>query len=127
LHQKEGPGERTLGKPWSWGPRLHLAWRYVTVSQCFGDISTPYSKTNSFAIMESNTEQFSERVRVLANSILERFNEEQVTPQEAGYVILALAHRLMTVLEKDPEERQNFVLQFISLVNQYLAGDLEEA
>jgi len=76
--------------------------------------------------MESNTEQFSERVRVLAN-ILERFNEEQVTPQEAGYVILALAHRLMTVLEKDPEERQNFVLQFISLVNQYLAGDLEEA
>ena len=76
--------------------------------------------------MDPNDEKFSERVRLLANSILERFNEEQVTPQEAGLVILALAHRLMTVLEKNPEERQNFVLQFISLVNQYLAGELEE-
>lgn len=76
--------------------------------------------------MDPNDEKFSERVRALANSILERFNEEQVTPQEAGLVILALAHRLMTVLEKNPEERQNFVLQFISLVNQYLAGELEE-
>jgi len=76
--------------------------------------------------MDPFSEEFSERVRVLANSILERFNEEQVTPQEAGYVILALAHRLMTVLEKNPADRQNFVLQFISLVNQYLAGELEE-
>jgi len=76
--------------------------------------------------MDQNPEEFSERVRLLANSILERFNEEQITPQEAGWVILALAHRLMTVLEKNPTERQNFVLQFISLVNQYLAGDLEE-
>ncbi|MFW6126882.1 MAG: hypothetical protein ACOC6K_01575 [Thermodesulfobacteriota bacterium] len=76
--------------------------------------------------MDPTDEKFTERVRLLANSILERFNEENVTPQEAGLVILALAHRLMTVLEKNPEERQNFVLQFISLVNQYLAGDLEE-
>lgn len=76
--------------------------------------------------MDPNDEKFSERVRLLANSVLERFNEEEVTPQEAGLVILALAHRLMTVLEKNPEERQNFVLQFISLVNQYLAGELEE-
>jgi hypothetical protein len=76
--------------------------------------------------MDLNDEKFSERVRLLANSILERFNEEEVTPQEAGLIILALAHRLMTVLEKNPEERQNFVLQFISLVNQYLAGELEE-
>jgi len=77
-------------------------------------------------IMDPNDEKFNERIRLLANSILERFNEENVTPQEAGLVILALAHRLMTVLEKNPEERQNFVLQFIGLVNQYLAGDLEE-
>ncbi|MFW6112873.1 MAG: hypothetical protein ACOC8G_01000 [Thermodesulfobacteriota bacterium] len=76
--------------------------------------------------MDPNDEKFNERIRLLANSILERFNEENVTPQEAGLVILALAHRLMTVLEKNPEERQNFVLQFIGLVNQYLAGDLEE-
>ena len=77
-------------------------------------------------IMDPNDEKFNERIRLLANSILERFNEENVTPQEAGLVILALAHRLMTVLEKNPEERQNFVLQFIGLVNQYLAGDLEK-
>jgi hypothetical protein len=76
--------------------------------------------------MDQNTDEIPERVRLLANGILERFNEEQVTPQEAGWVILALAHRLMTVLEKNPAERQNFVLQFISLVNRYLAGDLEE-
>ena len=76
--------------------------------------------------MNQNTEAFSERIRLLANSILERFNEEQVTPQEAGWVILALTHRLMTVLEQNPEDRQNFVLQFINLINQYLAGELRE-
>jgi hypothetical protein len=76
--------------------------------------------------MNPNSEEFSERIRLLANSILERFNEEQVTPKEAGWVILALTHRLMTVLEQNPEDRQNFVLQFINLVNQYLAGEPRE-
>jgi hypothetical protein len=76
--------------------------------------------------MDPNSAEFTERVRLLANSILERFNEEQVTPKEAGLVILALAHRLMTVLEQNPEDRQNFVLQFISLVNQYLAGGMQD-
>ena len=76
--------------------------------------------------MDPNSEEFTERVRSLSNSILERFNKEQVTPKEAGWVILALTHRLLTVLGENPEERQNFVLQFISLVNQYLAGDLQE-
>jgi len=76
--------------------------------------------------MEPSPEAFSEHVRALANSILERFNEEQVTPEEAGWVILALTHRLLTVLGEKPEERQAFVLQFIGLVNQYLAGNLQE-
>ncbi len=75
--------------------------------------------------MDLNSEPVTERVRLLANSILERFNEEQITPEEAGWVVLALTHRLLTVLEKNPEGRQAFVLQFISLVNQYLAGDLQ--
>jgi hypothetical protein len=75
--------------------------------------------------MDLNSEELSERVRAVANSILLRFNEEQVTPEEAGWVILALTHRLLTVLGEDPEKRQAFVLQFISLVNQYLAGDLQ--
>jgi hypothetical protein len=76
--------------------------------------------------MDPNSEEFSERVRSLANGILERFNQEQITPQEAGWVILALTHRLLTVLESNPEGRQTFVMHFISLVNQYLAGDLQE-
>jgi len=74
--------------------------------------------------MEPTSEELAARVRPLANSILERFNEEQVTPREAGWVILALTHRLMTMLEENPEERQAFILQFINLVNQYLAGKL---
>ena len=76
--------------------------------------------------MDLNSEEFSERIRILVNGILERFNEEQITPQEAGWVILALTHRLMTVLEQNPEDRQTFVLQLINLVNRYLAGELEE-
>lgn len=76
--------------------------------------------------MNPTTEEFSERIRLLANSILERFNEDQITPQEAGWVILALTHRLLTVLENCPEDRQNFILQFINLVNQYLAGEIQE-
>ena len=76
--------------------------------------------------MDLNSEEFSERVRSVANGVLERFNQEQITPQEAGWVILALTHRLLTVLENNPEDRQAFVMQFISLVNQYLAGDLQE-
>jgi hypothetical protein len=76
--------------------------------------------------MDLNSEEFSERVRSVANGILERFNQEQITPQEAGWVIIALTHRLLTVLENNPEDRQAFIMQFISLVNQYLAGDLQE-
>ncbi len=76
--------------------------------------------------MDLNSEEFSERVRSVANGILERFNQEQITPQEAGWVIMALTHRLLTVLENHPEDRQAFIMQFISLVNQYLAGDLQE-
>ena len=52
--------------------------------------------------MDLNSEQVTERVRLLANSILERFNEEQITPEEAGWVVLALTHRLLTVLEHKP-------------------------
>ncbi len=75
--------------------------------------------------MEPTPDDQAERVRPLINSILERFNAEQITSKEAGWVILGLSHRLMTVLEQDPEERQAFILQFINLVNQYLAGELQ--
>lgn len=76
--------------------------------------------------MEPTPEDLTERVRPLVNTILEIFNREQITPREAGWVILVLSQRLLTKLEQDPGERQTFVLQFINMVNQYLAGGLKE-
>jgi hypothetical protein len=57
---------------------------------------------------------------------LERFNQADVTPKEAGLVIMGLTHRLMTVLENSPEERRLFILDFINMVNQYLAGEFRQ-
>ena len=67
-----------------------------------------------------------ERVRPLVNDILERFNQANITPQEAGFVVLALAHRLMTVLDSKPEEQREFILQMVNLINNYLTGELQE-
>lgn len=71
-------------------------------------------------------EDLAERVRPLVNDILERFNQENITTQEAGFVVLALAHRLMTVLDDKPEEQRGFVLQVVNLINNYLAEGLQE-
>jgi hypothetical protein len=68
----------------------------------------------------------SERLRLLVNEVLERFNQADVTPKEAGLVIMGLTHRLMTVLENSPEERRLFILDFINMVNQYLAGEFRQ-
>ncbi|MEW6387918.1 MAG: hypothetical protein AB1491_10430 [Thermodesulfobacteriota bacterium] len=70
--------------------------------------------------------EMAERLRPLVNDILERFNQQGVTPKEAGTVILALTQRLMAVLEENPEDRRHFVLDFINLVNAYLAGEAGE-
>jgi hypothetical protein len=71
-------------------------------------------------------ENLAERVRPLVNEILERFNEEGITPQEAGMVVLALTHRLMTVLDEKPDEQRSFILNIINLVNNYLARNVQE-
>jgi|UniRef100_A0A7V4LDJ0 hypothetical protein len=76
--------------------------------------------------MEPTPEQLAARVRPLVNGILDTFNREQVTLREAGWVILALTHKLLTMLDQEPEERQTFILQFINVVNQYLAGNFEQ-
>lgn len=70
--------------------------------------------------------ELAERVRPIVNGILEGFNAQGVTTEEAGLVILALVHRLMTVLESDHEKQRDFVLNIINLVNQYLRGGLRE-
>jgi hypothetical protein len=63
-----------------------------------------------------------QRVRPLVNDILERFNQDHITPEEAGMVILALTHRLLGVLAEFPETRQRFVMSTINLMNNYLSG-----
>ena len=65
------------------------------------------------------------RVRPLVNEILERFNQEDVAPSQAGLVVLALIYRLMEVMHDAPEARRFFVLALINLINNYLAEEME--
>jgi hypothetical protein len=66
-------------------------------------------------------------IRPLVNEILDRFNEESVSPSQAGLVILALIYRLLEVLKEEPEARRFFILTLINLVNSYLAEEVEES
>jgi hypothetical protein len=64
-------------------------------------------------------------VRPLVNEILERFNQEDVAPSQAGMVILGLIYRLMEVMREAPEARRFFILALINLINNYLAEEME--
>jgi hypothetical protein len=66
-----------------------------------------------------------ENVRPLVNEILERFNQEGVSPSQAGLVILALIYQLLEVLEEAPEARRFFILALINLINNYLAEEMD--
>jgi hypothetical protein len=70
-------------------------------------------------------EEMERRLRPLVNEILERFNQESVSPSEAGMVILSLTYRLLGVLAEAPEARRFFILTLINLINSVLAEDLE--
>jgi hypothetical protein len=70
-------------------------------------------------------EDMEQRIRPLVNDILERFNQENISPSEAGMVVLSLIYRLMTVLEETPEARRFFILTLINLINNFLAGEVE--
>ena len=70
-------------------------------------------------------EEMAARVRPLVNEILERFNQENVSPSQAGMVVLALIYRLLEVLEEAPEARRFFILALINLINNYLADEME--
>jgi hypothetical protein len=61
----------------------------------------------------------------LVNEILERFNQEDFSPSQAGMVILGLIYRLMEVMHEAPEARRFFVLALINLINNYLAEAME--
>jgi hypothetical protein len=70
-------------------------------------------------------EDMEQRIRPLVNDILERFNQENISPSEAGMVVLSLIYRLMAVLEETPEARRFFILTLINLINNFLAGEVE--
>ena len=63
----------------------------------------------------------------LVNEILERFNQEDFSPSQAGMVILGLIYRLMEVIREAPEARRFFVLALINLINNYLAETMENS
>ncbi len=73
---------------------------------------------------ETDTEM-AERIRPLVNEILELFNERQISPSEAGMVVLSLTFRLLEVLQEAPEARRHFILTLINLINNYLADELQ--
>jgi hypothetical protein len=69
--------------------------------------------------------ELSEKLCQIVNEILATFNQKNVTPSEAGTVVLALIHRLMGVLQDNPEVQRAFVTSIIGVVNEHLLGILE--
>ena len=70
--------------------------------------------------------EMEQRISPLVNDIFERFNQEQISPSEAGMVILALVYRLLEVLEEAPEARRFFILTLINVINNFLAEEIED-
>ncbi len=77
--------------------------------------------TSAFA----SDDALEESVRPLVNEILERFNQEGLSPSQVGMVVLALIYRLMEVMQEAPEARRFFILTLINLINNYLAEEME--
>jgi hypothetical protein len=75
----------------------------------------------------ANDEELEASVRPLVNEILDRFNQEGVSPSQAGLIILSLVYRLMEVMNDAPEARRFFILTLINLINNYLAEEMENA
>ena len=72
----------------------------------------------------TSDEALEEHVRPLVNEILERFNQEEVSPSQAGLVVLGLIYRLLEVMHDAPEARRFFILALINLINNYLAEEM---
>lgn len=69
-------------------------------------------------------EEMAQRLRPLINEILEIFNRNQISPSEAGMVIISLTYRLLEILQEAPEARRHFILTLINLINNFLADEL---
>jgi hypothetical protein len=74
---------------------------------------------------QTKPNELSERLCQIVNEIFTMFNQKNVTPPEAGTLILALIHRLMGVLQEAPEAQRAFVTSIIGVVNEHLLGTLE--
>ena len=74
----------------------------------------------------ASDEEMEARVRPLVNEILERFNQEGISPSQAGLIVLGLIYRLMEVMHEAPEARRFFILALINLINNYLAEEMEK-
>jgi hypothetical protein len=72
----------------------------------------------------ASDEEMEASVRPLVNEILDRFNQENVSPSQAGLVVLALIYRLMEVMHDAPEGRRFFILTLINLINNYLTEEM---
>ena len=69
--------------------------------------------------------EMAKRIRPLVNEILKRFNERQISPAEAGMVVMSLTYRLMGVLREAPEARRHFIVTLINLINNFLAEEMQ--
>jgi hypothetical protein len=81
--------------------------------------------TEPATLIGATDAEMEQRISPLVNDIFERFNQEQISPSEAGMVILALVYRLLEVLEEAPEARRFFILTLINVINNFLAEEVE--
>jgi hypothetical protein len=73
----------------------------------------------------ASDEEMELSIRPLVNDILDRFNQENISPSQAGLVVMSLIYRLMEVLQEAPEARRFFILTLINLINNFLAEEME--
>lgn len=98
-------------------------------SFCF--IIKEFDNPKGYRMTEIDSEAFASdaeleaSVRPLVNEILDRFNQANVSPSQAGMIILGLIYRLLEVMCEAPEARRFFILTLINLVNNYLAEEME--
>ena len=81
--------------------------------------------TEPETLIAATDAEMEQRISPLVNDIFEHFNQEQISPSEAGMVILALVYRLLEVLEEAPEARRFFILTLINVINNFLAEEVE--
>ncbi len=81
-------------------------------------------ENSEIPLPESDTE-LAERLRPIVNELLELFNEREISPSDAGFVIMSLTYRLLEILKEAPEARRHFVATLINLINNFLSEEFK--